>query len=411
MNASPNPNALAPGWHPEVAALWTAGNQQAAMAMLLADLNRHGQHKPTPRVMQLVYYMFQRGDWAAAAGCLTLQHASDPGSDQVLLNLAACLSRAGRVAEAVDRARQYIGRGGSEPLAWDVLSSGLYQLGRLTEAAEAGTQSLELKDRLSVAAHAKAQPAAAAGNPAAPTSALAPHLVPLAPAGSHDVIAFSLWGAQARYLWGALDNLLAAKDLFPGWKVRFYLDETVPADWQASFTELGAELQHQPAGQSLRQRLCWRFQVANDPGVHRFLVRDIDSVLNPRDHAAVTAWLASGKRFHAMRDWWTHTDLILAGMWGGTAGVLPHISQLLDAYQPRALETPNVDQWFLRDCVWPLLRDDCLVHDRCFHPSGSQPWPVPVPEAKMHVGQNENTARPAEQRQRLAPWLGRLSAG
>jgi tetratricopeptide (TPR) repeat protein len=398
MNANPPKAAQGVGWHAEAAARWTAGDQHGAMTLLLADLNRHGHHKPTPRVMQLVYYMFQRGDWAAAAGCLTLQHATDPASDQVLLNLAACLSRAGRTQEAVDRARDYVARHDDEPLAWDVLSSGLYTLGQLADAAEAGTRSLVLKDRLSVAAHRAAGGTTAAALPSKPHDAVA----------TQDVIAFSLWGAQPRYLWGALDNLLAARSLFPGWQPRIYLDDTVPAAWQAAFVELGAVLQPQPRGQTLRQRLCWRFHVANDPAVRRFLVRDIDSVLNPRDHAAVAAWLASGRRFHAMRDWWTHTDLILAGMWGGTAGVLPSIEALLDQYRPRAMETPNVDQWFLRDCVWPLLRDDCLVHDRCFHPPGRQPWPVPAPAGNLHVGQNEHATRLPEQRARIQAWLSRL---
>ncbi len=400
MNANPPKAAQGVGWHAEAAALWTAGDQHAAMTMLLADLNRHGHHKPTPRVMQLVYYMFQRGDWQAAAGCLTLQHAADPASDQVLLNLAACLSRAGRTQEAVDRARAYIARHDDEPLAWDVLCSGLHTLGRQAEAAEAGTQSLLLKDRISVAAHR------AAGG----TAAAAVHPTPHDAARTQDVIAFSLWGAQPRYLWGALDNLLAAKSLFPNWQVRICLDDTVPAAWQSAFVELGAQLQTQPRGHTLRQRLCWRFHVANDPAVRRFLVRDIDSVLNPRDHAAVAAWLASGQRFHVMRDWWTHTDLILAGMWGGTAGVLPDMAALLAQYRPRAMETPNVDQWFLRDSVWPLLRDDCLVHDRCFHPPGRQPWPVPAPAGTLHVGQNEHATRQAAQRERLQGWLSRLPA-
>ena len=42
------------------------------------------------------------------------------------------------------------------------------------------------------------------------------------------VIAFSLWGAQPRYLRGALDNVLAAAYLYPGWRVRFYVDGSVP---------------------------------------------------------------------------------------------------------------------------------------------------------------------------------------
>ena len=37
------------------------------------------------------------------------------------------------------------------------------------------------------------------------------------------------------------------------------------------------------------------------------------------------------------------------------------------SYQPSTMETPNIDQWFLRDCLWRYLRQSARVHDRCFH--------------------------------------------
>jgi len=393
-------------WHAQAEKLWVAGDHQAALTLLLTDLNSHGQNKPTPRVLQLVYYFFERGDWAAAAGCLSLQHVTDPASDEVLLNLAACLSRAGRTAESVDRARDYVARHANEPMAWDVLCSGLQALGKPEEAAEAGTRSLVIKDRVSLAAHKSM----AAGQRKGPGARAPLRRALNGTQPQQNVIAFSLWGDKARYLRGALDNLLAAPGLYPGWQVRIYLDGSVPHSWQALLVELGADLRHQPAGQPLRQRLCWRFQVANDRAVHRFLVRDIDSVLNARECAAVTAWLASDRRFHVMRDWWTHTDLMLAGMWGGTAGVLPDLTALVATYKSRVLDTPNVDQWFLRDRVWPLLHDDCLVHDRCFTPPGAQPWPEAPPADDQHVGQDEHAARRSAQEARLQPWLSRLQA-
>jgi hypothetical protein len=70
---------------------------------------------------------------------------------------------------------------------------------------------------------------------------------------------------------GALDNVLAAAYLYPGWRVRFYVDGSVPQGFLACLQEHGAEIKVQPDGQSQRQRLCWRFQVANDPGVGAFL--------------------------------------------------------------------------------------------------------------------------------------------
>lgn len=377
-------------WHAEADTLWNSGQRQAALATLLTDLNHHGNHKPSARVLQLVYYMFQRGDWKAAAGCLLQQHASDPANDEVLLNLAVCLSRSGQPAQAVTHARHYLQRHPEEALAWDVLNNSLWACGQFTEATQAGTHALILKDRQSVAPRTTGTPP------------------PNATTARRDVIAFSLWGQQRTYLWGALDNVLAAPRLYPGWQVRIYLDNSVPAPVQAMLRELGADLRLQPSGQTTRQKLCWRFHVANDPTVHRFLVRDIDSVLNERERAAVDAWIDSGKAFHVMRDWWTHTDLMLAGMWGGIAGMLPPITELLANYRPVAMETPNVDQWFLRDMVWPLLRDDCLVHDRCFRMPGSQPWPTPTPPGSEHVGQDEHATDPQAQAERLRPWLARM---
>lgn len=392
MSAPPSPLRAPPStWHAEAHALWSAGKRQAAFDLLLADLNPYGNRKPSDRVLQLVYYMFQCDDWDAAAQCLRQQHASDPAHDEVLLNLAVCLSRSGQAAQAIVHAKRYLERHPDMAMAWDVLANSLRAENRLPEAAQAGTRALELKNRQCPPAPVP-RPGQAANERGA------------------NVIAYSLWGRQPTYLRGALDNLLAAPTLYPGWQVRIYLDDSVPADWQALLRELGADLRLQPAGQITRQKLCWRFHVANDPGVHRFLVRDIDSVLTARERAAVDAWIASGRSFHVMRDWWTHTDLMLAGMWGGLAGRLPSIAELLATYRPAAMETPNVDQWFLRDRVWPLLRDDCLVHDRCFRMAGAQPWPTPDPPGTEHVGQDEHAANPQAQAERLRPWLARLGA-
>jgi hypothetical protein len=376
-------------WHAQAHALWTAGQRSAALGTLLEDLNRHGHHKPSARVLQLVYYLFQCGDWQAAAQFLQLQHVSDPTHDEILLNLAICLSRSGQHDLAAQHAQTYVQRHPREPIAWDVLTNSLHACGRSEAASQAGTRSLELKNLLGL-----------------PSTAIFPRPQPAV--DRHNVIAFSLWGHQVTYLWGALENLLAAPRLYPGWQVRIYLDDSVPLPVQALLRELGADLRLQASGQTVRERLCWRFQVANDPTVHRFLVRDIDSVLNARERAAVDAWIESGKTFHVMRDWWTHTDLMLAGMWGGVAGMLPSIAELLTSYRPVAMETPNVDQWFLRDVVWPLLREDCLVHDRCFTMPGSHPWPTPTPPGTEHVGQDEHAADPQAQAERLRPWLERM---
>lgn len=88
--------------------------------------------------------------------------------------------------------------------------------------------------------------------------------------------------------------------------------------------------------------------MAEDPTVGRFLARDCDSVVNARERAAVDERLRSPAWFHAMRDFPSHTDLLLAGMWGGVAGVLPPLARLLEGFTFDPLtQSRTADQRFL----------------------------------------------------------------
>ena len=105
---------------------------------------------------------------------------------------------------------------------------------------------------------------------------------------------------------------------------------------------------------------------------------------------AVDAWLASRQWFHTMRDWPTHTDLLLAGMWGGVGGVLPPVGTLLGAYTAWRIENDHVDQDVLSEAVWPIARQSILIHDSVFAPClGSVPFPPfgSLPPGH-HVGEN-----------------------
>jgi tetratricopeptide (TPR) repeat protein len=378
------------GWDPAAQATWIQGDKQGAIDAVLKRLNAiPPQDRPVEPILQLSYYIFLAGDPGGAVRFLEHARQRFPRHAELLLNLSVCLYRSGRYEEALLRVDEVLALTPDDIAAHDGKCSTLSRLGRHAEAAATGTRALHLKDL------AAAPPAAGWKLPAATPAEWA------ARPGKRNVIAFSLWGGLPRYTQGALDNALAAPRIYPGWTPVYFVDETVPQGLVADLEALGADVRMEPAGQGLRQKLAWRFRVANDPGVGRFLVRDVDSVIGEREKAAVEAWIASGKWFHAMRDWWTHTDLMLAGMWGGVAGVLPDLGALLAAYRPRAAETPNVDQWFLRDCVWSYVRSSCLVHDRYFSPPGAVPWPLPDPPGNYHVGQNEYAVRRIEQEERL----------
>ena len=44
------------------------------------------------------------------------------------------------------------------------------------------------------------------------------------------VISFSLWGDNKVYTYGMIENVLLARELYPGWQVRVHYNKTVPND-------------------------------------------------------------------------------------------------------------------------------------------------------------------------------------
>ncbi|WP_223677940.1 tetratricopeptide repeat protein [Azospirillum agricola] len=224
-------------------------------------------------------------------------------------------------------------------------------------------------------------------------NALAPAAPPLPEMPSHpgrrrrDVIAFSLWGDRPDYTQGAIENVRLARELYPGWICRIYHDDSVPAPVLAALDAAGAERVAMPVGTAAAQGTLWRFLVSDDPDVARFLCRDADSRLNRRERAAVDEWLASPHPFHVLRDHVLHSEVMLAGLWGGLAGLLPPLPPLFDAHTARGTDRLS-DQRFLRDVVWPRIRTRCLVHDSA-HPRHGRPFPPVSIEPRFaftHVG-------------------------
>lgn len=398
---------LPAGWHAQPQVLWEKGQRDAALQACVALINEQAkkQQRSARLFDQFSYYLFVCQRYADALKMLEESNRLDPGNIETLRHLSVINKRLRKNAKSVSWAQQALALAPDDYVSLDTLASGLPRLKRFDDARAAGTRSLEIKDRFAV----KGAPAKPGWTLQSPRPSAGQRHIGEKP----NVIAFSLWGAQPRYLRGALRNVIEAPKVMPGWTLRFYVDTTVPAVFLDVLRENGAQVIAHGAAKpaSLRERLAWRFLVANDAGVGYFLCRDADSVVGLREAVAVNAWLDGGAHFHVMRDWWSHTDLMLAGMWGGVAGVLPSIKAMMASYQSAALETPNIDQWFLRDRVWPLVRQSVCVHDRFFTMPGALPMPGKSPPfgSNLHIGQNEHAARAEAQAQALQPWLARFA--
>jgi len=207
-----------------------------------------------------------------------------------------------------------------------------------------------------------------------------------------NIIAFSLFGTAPRYTEMAFINVRECARIYPAWTPRFYVGHDVPVSVLQELEQRGCQLVPMPASPLSCMGYFWRFYAMNDPAIDFCLVRDVDSVVHGREAVAVSAWLQSNRLFHVMRDDFYHCELILAGLWGGVAGVLPDLPQLAEEYlrQKPGRIAKGVDQAFLAERVWPNIRQSVLAHDRCFSFAESVPFPANAPEhPNGSLGQND----------------------
>lgn len=197
------------------------------------------------------------------------------------------------------------------------------------------------------------------------------------------IVAFSLFGEEPAYCECSIINASAIKKIYPGWEMWLFYDQSVPRHVIGRLKRLGVKLvlasekkiSHWPG-------TFWRFAAATIPGAQYVIFRDADSVVCEREKSLVDQWIASDKPFHIIRDWFTHTDLILAGLWGAYAPFMENIGPWVEAYLSRNedLHPTHADQVFLAQCLWPRIKAFSLIHDSIHKLDNVVPFDAP----KMH---------------------------
>ncbi|MBV7409109.1 hypothetical protein [Maritimibacter sp. DP1N21-5] len=335
-------------------------------------------------------HAFNAGDHVRAIEITRRLHAANPTSETAS-NLVSALSRANQVEEAIR-----VAEAPDSPLKPVLQASYLSELygriGAWDKNRHWSRRALDLKE--AEARHLVRRPAikTAAFDIDRP---------------ARNIISFSLWGDNPRYLEGALRNCIVARHLYPGWTPRFYIDDSLPTSARRDLAREGAQLRTVPSMPANRFGLFWRFLVEDDPEVDFYVVRDADSVLNIRERVAVADWLDSGQPFHVMRDFVTHSELVLAGMWGAHRGNIPQMGKRILAFamaREKVLNSRVDDQLFLRQEVWPWMRGRAFVQDSAFGHGDSAPFDrrFPLP-GRMHIGQDDHASRIARARQRRDP--------
>jgi len=179
------------------------------------------------------------------------------------------------------------------------------------------------------------------------------------------LISFCVWGDDPKYCVGAIKNAILAKQIYPDWICRYHCDKSVPKD-------IIEKLKNLDNVEILMFENCnnWKFTTSrlfplDDPDIEYIIFRDTDSRLSYREKAAVDEWILSGKSAHIMKDHLWHASFpILAGLFGLKCGIIKNITDKLNNFQID--EQYHYDQIFIKDEIYPFIKDDCMIHDEFF---------------------------------------------
>lgn len=188
------------------------------------------------------------------------------------------------------------------------------------------------------------------------------------------IISFSLYGNNKKYVENAIINSQIYRKIYPGWKCYFYCHINVNMKYitkliQNKCTVFIINETFDDENTAINHSQLWRFKPLDDDTVDVLICRDVDSILNTKEALAVEEWLKSNKKFHIMHDHFKHDGcVILAGMWG-CKGKLFQTSYngIINEYMKKydLSKWKGIDQLFLRDVVWNLIKDDYIAHGHC----------------------------------------------
>ena len=189
-----------------------------------------------------------------------------------------------------------------------------------------------------------------------------------------NVISFCLYGNKATYILGMIENIKIAKNIYKNWDIYIYFNETVSENYIKKYLELGAKCikcQNLSKNKMNFEGMLWRYMPLDEKDVEFWISRDADSRLSQREFNLVEEWMKSNKTLHVIRDHRCHFNCIMGGMFGINnklyrekySGKIKTIRETIKDLYKYFKERPyNVDQIWLNDKFWNVLKDDNIAH-------------------------------------------------
>lgn len=161
------------------------------------------------------------------------------------------------------------------------------------------------------------------------------------------IFSFCLYGTQAHYYTGLLENIRILQEFYPDFCVYVYLGECDPS-WV--FPESVTVVHTGKAGAI---NMLFRYKAAGLSEVG--FIRDADSRITERDRWCINEFLSSSAPFHIIRDHIWHKSRIMGGLFGWKES----ISVPFDEDHPSGY---GYDEGILSRDLYPLVRSRALVH-------------------------------------------------
>lgn len=170
----------------------------------------------------------------------------------------------------------------------------------------------------------------------------------------NKIISMSVWGNDPRYIIGAKNQIELGKKYYPDWKVRIYTDNV------ENFKEYDdIHLERIDDGS---YGMFWRFLPMFESEDNIVMVRDSDSRITVREKMCIDEWISSDKKFHTFKDHDAHYEFPIIGCAFGYKGSFGNdlLNIMIDYMNTNKFYLS--DQFFLRDYIYPVIKNDTLLH-------------------------------------------------
>jgi hypothetical protein len=181
-------------------------------------------------------------------------------------------------------------------------------------------------------------------------------------------ISYSLWGDNELYNIGMIKNAHQVSEIYSGWQMIVYHDNSVPTETLNILENLNVKLVNVDGH---THGMFWRFFASDLIDCEYAIFRDGDSRLSVREKMAVDEWIESGKTIHVMRDHPAHQIPygnnglgILGGMWGIKGNTIP-MKDSIENFSKNKTMGYGIDQTFLKT-IYNVFENDRCTHDDFF---------------------------------------------